>query len=376
MQGLYLNPDAWYDEREITTWLNTRALWIDRAQPRRSRSAPARSCAYDRADPGHRLAQLRARRSRASASPAPASCATAADAMDLRAYAQRVGSRRARRRRRRPARPRGRLRAAQARPEDDRARALRPACSAASSTQRAGELLRHYLEGLGLEILLNAEVERRRRPAAGCAAIDLTRRPPPRRPDPARGRRASSPTSSSPATRGWPINRGVLVDDRMRTERPGHLRRGRRRRVRGPGPRPVADGGRAGRGRGRERRRRRQAVRRRRARHDPQGRRHRARVASAASRRPARTRRRSSSRTPPARYRKLVIADGRIVGAILLGPGNDVAAVRTAITRGFDVSTSSTRCARALGRARAAQRRPAARPRRRRIAEYVPQAGV
>ena len=24
MQGLYLNPDAWYDERGITTWLNTR----------------------------------------------------------------------------------------------------------------------------------------------------------------------------------------------------------------------------------------------------------------------------------------------------------------------------------------------------------------
>ena len=30
MQGLYLNPDTWYDERAITTWLNTRALWIDR----------------------------------------------------------------------------------------------------------------------------------------------------------------------------------------------------------------------------------------------------------------------------------------------------------------------------------------------------------
>ena len=38
------------------------------------------------------------------------------------------------------------------------------------------------------------------------------------------------------------------------------------------------------------------------------------------------------------RYRKLVIADGRLVGAILLGPGNDVAAVRTAITKGFDVT--------------------------------------
>ena len=38
------------------------------------------------------------------------------------------------------------------------------------------------------------------------------------------------------------------------------------------------------------------------------------------------------------RYRKLVITDGKIAGAILLGPGNDVAAVRTAITRGLDVT--------------------------------------
>ena len=38
------------------------------------------------------------------------------------------------------------------------------------------------------------------------------------------------------------------------------------------------------------------------------------------------------------RYRKLVVADGRIVGAILLGYSKEVAAVRTAITRGFDVT--------------------------------------
>ena len=38
------------------------------------------------------------------------------------------------------------------------------------------------------------------------------------------------------------------------------------------------------------------------------------------------------------RYRKLVIADGKIAGAILLGSGNDVAAVRTAITKGVDVT--------------------------------------
>ena len=34
MQGLYLNPDGWYDDRGITTWLNTRALWIDRGKRR------------------------------------------------------------------------------------------------------------------------------------------------------------------------------------------------------------------------------------------------------------------------------------------------------------------------------------------------------
>ena len=38
------------------------------------------------------------------------------------------------------------------------------------------------------------------------------------------------------------------------------------------------------------------------------------------------------------RYRKLVVADGRIVGAILLGYSKEVAAVRTAITRGYDVT--------------------------------------
>jgi nitrite reductase (NADH) large subunit len=40
---------------------------------------------------------------------------------------------------------------------------------------------------------------------------------------------------------------------------------------------------------------------------------------------------------PGGRYRKLVIEDGRIVGAILLGYSQEVAAVRTAINRRFDV---------------------------------------
>jgi NAD(P)H-nitrite reductase large subunit len=40
---------------------------------------------------------------------------------------------------------------------------------------------------------------------------------------------------------------------------------------------------------------------------------------------------------PGGRYRKLVIEDGRIAGAILLGYSTEVAAVRTAINRGFHV---------------------------------------
>jgi nitrite reductase (NADH) large subunit len=40
---------------------------------------------------------------------------------------------------------------------------------------------------------------------------------------------------------------------------------------------------------------------------------------------------------PGGKYRKLVIEDGRIVGAILLGYSQEVAAVRTAINRGFHV---------------------------------------
>ena len=37
------------------------------------------------------------------------------------------------------------------------------------------------------------------------------------------------------------------------------------------------------------------------------------------------------------RYRKLVIADGRIAGAILLGSGVDASPVVTAVKRGYDV---------------------------------------
>ena len=58
---------------------------------------------------------------------------------------------------------------------------------------------------------------------------------------------------------------------------------------------------------------------------------------------------------PGGKYRKLVIEDGRIVGAILLGYSQEVAAVRTAINRGFPVARRHGRAARRpLERARRA----------------------
>ena len=74
MQGLYLNPDAWYDERDITTWLNTRALRIDRDAPP-GRARHRREAALRPADPGDRLERVRARRSTASARRARSCCA-------------------------------------------------------------------------------------------------------------------------------------------------------------------------------------------------------------------------------------------------------------------------------------------------------------
>ena len=180
--------------------------------------------------------------------------------MDLRAFAQRVGSR-ARswpaaacsgsrpptrcsssgcktvvlERSRQPAAPparRARRRAAAPLPR--RARASRSCSTPRSERVDAGSRLRavHLRDGRRLEaqILLVA------------AGHPAERR--------ARARRAAARSTAA-----------CVVDDRMRTERPGGPGRGRRRRVRGPGARPVADRGRAGRGGGRERRRRRQGLR-------------------------------------------------------------------------------------------------------------------
>ena len=104
-------------------------------------------------------------------------------------------------------------------------------CSSRQLDARAAAILRNYLEGLGLEFVMEAEAEsvdangrlRRRHARPTAAAWRRTSCSSPR---------ASGPTSSSPRDAGLKIHRGVLVDDRMRTDDPDDPRRRRRRRVR------------------------------------------------------------------------------------------------------------------------------------------------
>src|SRR3712207_2423964 len=93
MQGLYLNPDAWYDERSITPWLNTRARKIDRLT-REVVLGTGEKLPYDRL--------ILATGSRSFVPPiagfgVPGTFVLrpAGDALDLRAFAPRHGARRA-----------------------------------------------------------------------------------------------------------------------------------------------------------------------------------------------------------------------------------------------------------------------------------------
>ena len=222
MQGLYLNPDAWYEERRITAWLNTRALRIDRA------GAPValgtgETLTYDRL--------ILATGSSSHVPPiegfgVPGTFVlrSAEDAIGLRAFAQRPATPPRGRRRRRPARPRGGVRAAQARPPDGRARALQPLLRRQLDA-RAAKILRDYLEGLGHGVRDGGRGRARRRQRAP-ARRDAERRPPPGGAHPARGRRASGRTSTLAREAGLTVKRGVLVDDRMRTDDPQILAAG------------------------------------------------------------------------------------------------------------------------------------------------------
>src|SRR3954447_19754216 len=332
MQGLYLNPDAWYEERAITTWLNTRALWIDRTN-REVALGTGEKLDYDR------LILASGSRSfvppiEGFGVPGTGVLRSAADAMALRAYAQRVGTQR------------GivagggllGLEAAYALHKLGIKTVVLERSDRLLKRQldhRAGELLKTYLEGLGLEILLEAEV----------GAADANGRL--RNVGLADGRRlpaqillvAAGIQANAELARDTKlqVNRGVLVDDRMRTSDPSIYAAGDiveyGGRLPGLWPTAVAQAEVA-------------------AENTAGGERVYKEVVpvtilkvvgielSSMGRVEAEAGDEEIALEDPAagRYRKLLIAGGKIAGALLLGLGNDAAAVRTAITRELGVS--------------------------------------
>ncbi|WP_157592438.1 FAD-dependent oxidoreductase [Solirubrobacter soli] len=332
MQGLYLNPDAWYGEREIEVWLNTRALQIDRAN-RQVHLGTGEKLPYDKL--------ILAMGSRAFVPPiegyglaGTGVLRKADDAIRVRTFAQRHAAKRA-------TVAGGGLLGLEA------AYALHQLGVRATVLERsdrllkrqldarAAELLQRYLEGLGLEIITSAET----RAVFGQGRLDSLELVDGRRLDTEILLVAAGiqPNAELARAAGLATNRGVLVNARMQTGDPHILAAGDVAEFEGqvPGLWPVsvaqaevaadvAVGGSKL--------------------YDP--------VVPVTILKVVGIELTSIGRFEAAgsheeeialedasgRYRKLVVADGRIVGAILLGFSKEVAAVRTAITRGFDVT--------------------------------------
>jgi NAD(P)H-nitrite reductase large subunit len=332
MQGLYLNPDAWYGEREIETWLNTKALSIDRAA-REVKLGTGERLPYDRL--------ILAMGSHSFVPPitgfglaGTGVLRKADDAVRIRSFAQRHGCKRA-------TIAGGGLLGLEA------AYALHQLGLHATVLERgdhllkrqldarAAMLLQRYLEGLGLEIVTNAETKA----VSGQGRLDAVQL--------GDGRTLDSeillvaagiqPNAELAKQANLATNRGVLVNARMQTGDPHILAAGDVAEFEGqvPGLWPTAvaqaeiaaDNAVGG-------TKLYEAV-------TPVtilkvvgieltsiG-----RFAAAGSHEEE-----IALEDASGRYRKLVVADGRIVGAILLGYSKEVAAVRTAITRGYDVT--------------------------------------
>jgi NAD(P)H-nitrite reductase large subunit len=327
MGGLHLNPDAWYEERSITAWLNTHARGINRAAGH-VRLGTGEKLPFDRLIIATGASSF-VPEIEGFGGPGTFVLRTADDALAIRAFAQRHGARRA-------------IVAGGGLLGLEAAYALHKLGLRVTVLERgerllsrqldarAAELLRDYLAGLGLEILTRAET----------AAVESDGRL--RRVALADGRVLGADVllvaaGITPNTRlakdaGLAVNRGVLVDDRMRTEDPRILAAGdvaeHSGRVHGLWPVAVeqaevaADNAVGGEmvyggtvpftmlkvvgieltsiGRFQEQPGDDVVV----------------------------------LEEPGGRYRKLVIEDGRIAGAILLGYSREVAAVRAAIDRG------------------------------------------
>ena len=330
MQGLYLNPDAWYEEHAVTPWLNTRARSIDRIR-QTVELGTGESLRYDR------LILATGSRSFVPAidgfgGPGSFVLRTAEDALGLRAFTQRNGAATA-------VVAGGGLLGLEA------AYALHKLGLRVTVLERGDRLLRRqldarasallhaYLEGLGLAILCDAET----------AAVEGDGRVRMAHLADGRGVEADvflaaagiTPNAELARAAGLAVNRGVLVDERMRTQDHAILAAGdvaeHAGRVHGLWPVAVAQAEVAADNAVGGRKEYRGSV--------PFTM---LKVVGVELTSVGRFEEQATDEVivleePGGRYRKLVIEDGRIVGAILLGHSAEVAAVRTAIDRGFPV---------------------------------------
>jgi nitrite reductase (NADH) large subunit len=330
MQGLYLNPEQWYDEHAITPWLNTRARSIDRIR-KEVLLGTGETLPYDRL--------ILATGSRSFVPPIAGFggagtfvLRTADDALGLRAFAQRHGARSA-------VVAGGGLLGLEA------AYALHKLGLRTTVLERGDRLLRRqldarasallegYLDGLGLEILTDAETVALE--GNGRVSMALLADGRGVETDVFLAAAGIAPNAELARSAGLAVNRGVLVDERMRSQDYSILAAGdvaeHAGRVHGLWPVAVEQ----------------------------------AEVAADNAVGGDKEYRGSIPFTmlkvvgveltsvgrfeeldgdevvaleePGGKYRKLVIQDGRIVGAILLGYSAEVAAVRTAVNRGFHV---------------------------------------
>ena len=333
MEGLYLNPESWYAERTIETWLNTRAQRIDRER-REVELGTGERLSYDR------LILAMGSRSMVPRIDGFGGRGTfvvrsAEDALSIRAFAQREWCREA-------VVAGGGLLGLEAAYALHRLglhatvlersdRLLRRQLDA-----RASELLRNYIEGLGMTVVMGAETaaalgderlsevllrDQRALPAdllLVCAGI--------------------TPNAELAAEAALPVNRGVLVDDRMRTQDPQIFAAGdvaeHSGRVYGLWPTAVEQAEVAAVNALGETKDYRGSV--------PVtilkvvG----VELTSIGQFEPESSAEEVIALEDPEdqRYRKLVISNGRIVGAILLGYSQEASPVITAVKRGYDVS--------------------------------------
>src|SRR4051794_23804536 len=333
MQGLYLNPDSWYEERNITTWLNTQATRIDRA---------GRQVVLGTGDVLKYPRLILATGSSSFVPPIEGFGAkgtfvlrSAEDALDIRAFAQRHAARRA-------VVAGGGLLGLEAAYALHKL-GLRTTVLERSDRllrrqldQRAADILRRYIEGLGMEIAIEASTAAvSANGRVNLVMLDDDRYLPV---DLFLVAAGITPNVALAREAGLDVGKGVIVDDRMRTSDAAVYAAGDvaefDRSVLGLWPTAVEQAEVA-------------------AENALGGDRGYAGSVPVTILKVVGIELTSIGRFEPAahdeevitledethqRYRKLVIdADGRIAGAILLGYSREVAAVRTAITRGWDV---------------------------------------